>query len=67
MSQFWQAQPMEENIMLTVSVETHDRMAAVSVRPSNENRQTTARSGETVENAVGRACTRVVGIGASWA
>jgi hypothetical protein len=40
--------------MLIVSVETHDRMAAVSVRPSNENRQTTARSGETVENAVGR-------------
>ena len=58
---------MEENIMPIVSDKTHDRTAAVSVRPSNENRQTTARSGETVESVVGRACTRVVDIGASWA
>jgi hypothetical protein len=58
---------MEENIMLIVSDETYDRTAAESVRPSSENRHTTTRSGEIVEIVVGRACTRVLDIGASWA
>jgi hypothetical protein len=62
-----QRQPMEENIMLIVSDETFDRIAAESVRPSSEKRHTTARSGETVESVVGRACSRVLDIGASWA
>lgn len=62
-----QRQPMEENIMLIVSDETFDRIAAKSVRPSSEKNHTTARSGETVESVVGRACTRVLDIGASWA
>jgi len=60
-----QRQPMEENIKLIVSDETDDRTAALSVRPSSENRHTTARSGDMVANVVGRAWTRVVGIGAS--
>jgi hypothetical protein len=58
---------MEENIMLIVSSERHDRTAAESVRPSSENRHKTTRSGETVEIVIGRACTRVLDIGASWA
>jgi hypothetical protein len=58
---------MEENIMLIVSDETYDRTAAESVEPSSENRHTPARSGEMVESVVGRAWTRVVDIGASWA
>ena len=60
-----QRQPMEENIKLIVSGETDDRTAALSVRPSSESRHTTARSGEMMERVVGRAWTRVVGIGAS--
>jgi len=54
---------MEENIMLIVSFETYDRTAAVSVRPSSENRHTAAGSGERVESVVGRVWARVVGIG----
>jgi hypothetical protein len=46
---------MEKNIMLIVSDETYDKTAAESVRPSSENRHTTARSGETVESVVGYA------------
>jgi hypothetical protein len=56
---------MEKNIMLIVSDERHDRTAAESVRPSSENKHTTARSGEMVESVIGRVCTRVVDIGAS--
>jgi hypothetical protein len=58
---------MEDSIMLIVSDKTYDRMAAESVRPSSENRHTTARSDETVEIVVGRPCTRVLDIGDSWA
>jgi hypothetical protein len=49
-----QRQPTEENIRLIVSDETYDRMAAENVRPSSENRHTTARSGEMVEGVIGR-------------
>jgi hypothetical protein len=56
---------MAENIVPIVSVETYDRTAAVIVRPSSENRHKTMKSGELVENVVGRVCARVVGIGAS--
>jgi hypothetical protein len=59
-------QPMEENIMLIVSDETHDRTIAESVRPSSETTQTTARSGEIVESVAGRACTKVPDIDVSW-
>jgi hypothetical protein len=58
---------MEENITPIVSDETHDRKAAESVSPSSENTHKTTRSGETVGIVVGRACTRVLDIGASWA
>ena len=64
---FEQRQPMEENITLIVSDETYDKTAAESVRPSSENMHTTARSSEMVEIAVGRACTRVLDIGAPCA
>jgi hypothetical protein len=56
---------MGENIMLIVSYETDDTTAAESISPSSENRHTAARSGETVESAVGRACTREMDIGTS--
>ena len=58
---------MEKNIMLIISDETYDKTAAESVRPSSENRHTTARFGETVESVVGQVCTRVLDIGTSWA
>jgi hypothetical protein len=58
-------QPMEENIMLIVSDETHDRTAAESVRPSSENRHKPARSGEMLESVVARVRSRVVDIGVS--
>ena len=58
---------MEENIMLIVSSERHDRTAAESVRPTSENRDTAAISGEMAESVVGRVWTRVLDIGASWA
>jgi hypothetical protein len=58
---------MEKNIMLIISDETYDKTAAESVRPSSENRHTTAKSGETVESVVGQVCTRVLDIGTSWA
>jgi hypothetical protein len=54
---------MEVNNMLIVSFETYDRTAAVSVRPSSENRHTAVRSGEMVESVVGRVWASVVGIG----
>jgi len=56
---------MEENIMLIVSDETYDRTATESVRPSSENRQTTARSGEMVESVIGRVWVKVLDIGTS--
>jgi hypothetical protein len=56
---------MEENIMLIVSDETHDRTAAESVRPSSENRHKPARSGEMLESVVARVRSRVVDIGVS--
>jgi hypothetical protein len=56
---------MEENIMLIVSDETYDRTAAESVRPSSENRHTTARSGEIVESVIRSVLGRVVDIRAS--
>jgi hypothetical protein len=62
-----QAQPMEKNIMLIVSDETHDKTAAESVKPSSENRHTAARFGEMVDSVIGRVCTRVLDIGISWA
>ena len=62
---FGQRQRIEVNSTLIVSDETYDKTAAESVRPSSENRHTTARSGEMVEIVVGRACTRVLDIGAS--
>jgi hypothetical protein len=50
-----QRQPMEENMMLIVSDETHDRTTADSVRPSSENRHTTARSSQMAgESRIGR-------------
>jgi hypothetical protein len=49
--------------MLIVSFETYDKTAAVSVRPSSENRHTAARSGERVESVVGRVWASVIGIG----
>jgi hypothetical protein len=67
LNQFWKNQPMEVDIMLIVSVETHDKTAAESVRPSSEKRHTAAKSGETIETAVGRECTRVLNIGVSCA
>jgi hypothetical protein len=54
---------MEENIMLIVSDETYDRTAAETVRPSSENRPTTAISGEIVRSVIGRVWTRVLDIG----
>ena len=46
---------MEVNNMLIVSFETNDRTAAaVSVRPSSENRHTVAKSNELAERVVGR-------------
>jgi len=51
---FGQRQPMEVNNMLIVSFETYDRTAAVSVRPSSENRHTVAKSDEMAERVVGR-------------
>ena len=56
---------MEENIMLIVSDETYDRTATESVRPSSENRQTTARSGEKVESVIGWVWVKVLDIGTS--
>jgi hypothetical protein len=53
---FGQRQPMEENMMLVVSDETHDRTTADSIRPSSENRHTTVRSGQMGgESLIGRA------------
>ena len=54
---------MEVNNILIVSFETYDRTAAVSVRPSSENRHTIAKSGEMAERVVGRVWASVVGIG----
>jgi hypothetical protein len=53
---------MEESITLIVSDETYDKTDAESVRPTSENRQTTARSGKIVESIVGRAWTKVMDI-----
>ena len=63
MSQFWQTQPMEDNIRLIVSDETYDKTTAESVKPSSENLHTTARSGEMVASLVAPAWTRVLDIG----
>jgi hypothetical protein len=52
--------------MLMVSDETHDMTTADSVRPSAENRHTTARSGQIVARGViGRARAVAVDIGDS--
>jgi hypothetical protein len=56
---------MAENIMLIVWDETDDRTAAESIRPSSENKQMAARSGEMVESVIGRAWTKALDIGAS--
>jgi hypothetical protein len=61
---FGQRQPMEGYMMLIVSDETHDRTTADSVRPSSENRHTTARSDQMVARGViGRVWARVMDIG----
>ena len=69
MSQFEKRQPklMEVNIKLIVSSEKYGRMAAVNVRPSSENRAGTTKSDKMMGNVVGRAWTRVLDMGASWA
>jgi hypothetical protein len=54
----------DEDMMLIVSDETHDRTTADSVRPSSENRHTAARSGQMVaRGVVGRVWARVMDIG----
>src|SRR5438552_2237752 len=58
LNRFGQRQPIEENMMLIVSDETHDMTTADSVRPSSENTHTTVRSGEMVATGV---------IGTAWA
>jgi hypothetical protein len=48
--------------MLNVSDETHDRTTADNIRPSSENRHTTARFGRMVAGGViGRAWDRAAG------
>jgi hypothetical protein len=55
---------MEENIMLIVSDETHDRTTADSIRPNSENRHTTAKSSQMGgESLIGRVWARVVDTG----
>jgi hypothetical protein len=54
---------MEENMMLIVSEETHDRTTADSVRPASENRHTTVRPGRMVARGMmGRVWARGVDI-----
>jgi hypothetical protein len=57
---------MTENIIASVSDEAEDMTTATeSVRPSSENRDTTKRSDEMVEGAVGRGLARMANIAAS--
>jgi hypothetical protein len=55
-------QPSEDN-MSGVSDDTHDRTTADNIRPSSENRHTTARFGRMVATGViGRIWVKVAGI-----